>query len=43
MDLDQNGVLDIANYDGGWVNRFVPKRGADPAKLIGRPLRVGSR
>ena len=43
MDVDQNGVLYIANYDGGWVNKFVPKRGADPAKLIGRPLRLGSK
>jgi hypothetical protein len=24
--------------DGGWLNKFVPKPDADPAKLIGRSL-----
>jgi hypothetical protein len=38
MDVDQNGVLYLANYDGGYVSRFVPKKDADPSKLIGRPL-----
>ena len=38
MDVDQNGVLYIANYDGGWVNKFVPKPDADPSKLVGKPL-----
>jgi streptogramin lyase len=41
MDVDENGVLYIANYDGGYVSRFVPKPDADPAKLVGRPLRLG--
>ena len=38
FDVDQNGVLYIANYDGGYVSKFVPKPDADPSKLIGRPL-----
>ena len=38
IDVDVNGVLYVVNYDGGWVNKFVPKPGSDPSKLIGRPL-----
>lgn len=40
LDRDQDGNIYIANYDGGWVNKFVPKPGADPRKLIGRPVRL---
>ena len=39
MDVDQDGTLYIANYDGGWVNKFVPKPGADPSKLVGQQQR----
>ena len=35
MDLDEEGNLYIASYSGGWVDKFVPKPGADPSKLIG--------
>ncbi len=35
MDVDEEGNLYIASYNGGWVNKFVPKSGADPAKLVG--------
>lgn len=38
LDVDRDGNVYIASWDGGWVNKFVPKRGADPTKLIGRPL-----
>jgi hypothetical protein len=38
LDVDQEGNVYIASWDGGWMNKFVPKPGADPAKLIGRPL-----
>lgn len=38
LDVDQEGNVYVANWDGGWVNKFVPKPGADPSKLIGRPL-----
>jgi hypothetical protein len=40
LDRDVDGNIYIANYDGGWVNKFVPKRGADPDKLIGPMLRL---
>jgi hypothetical protein len=36
--MDEDGALYVANYDGGWVNKFVPKPGADPSKLIGPRL-----
>jgi hypothetical protein len=36
--VDEDGILYVASYDGRWVNKFVPKPGADPGKLIGRPL-----
>jgi sugar lactone lactonase YvrE len=38
IDVDQEGNLYVASWDGGWVNKFVPKPGADPTKLVGRPL-----
>jgi len=38
MDLDEEGNLYIASYSGGWVDKFVPKRGADPEKLVGKRL-----
>lgn len=40
LDRDADGNIYIANYDGGWVNKFVPKPGADPMKLIGPPMRL---
>ncbi len=38
LDLDEDGNLYIANYTGGWVNKFVPKPDADTSKLVGRRL-----
>ena len=38
LNMDENGTLYVANYDGGWVNKFVAKPGADPSKLIGPRL-----
>lgn len=38
LDVDQEGNVYIASWDGGWVNKFVPKARADRRKLIGRPL-----
>ncbi len=38
MDVDQEGNVYIASWDGGWMNKFVPKPDADPSKLVGRPL-----
>ena len=38
MDVDQEGNVYIANFDGENVAKFVPKPGADPSKLVGQPL-----
>ena len=38
MDVDQDGNVYIASWDGGWLSKFVPKPGADPIKLVGRGL-----
>jgi hypothetical protein len=40
MDMDGDGNLYIASYSGGWVDKFVPKAGADPARLVGKRLRL---
>lgn len=38
LDVDEEGNVYIASWDGGWVNKFVPKPGADPKKLISQSL-----
>ena len=38
MDVDQEGNVYVASWDGGWLNKFVPKADADPDELVGRPL-----
>jgi peptidylamidoglycolate lyase len=38
IDVDEDGTLYVANYDGGYVSKLVPKPDADPSKLIGRKL-----
>ena len=38
MDVDQEGNVYVASWDGGWLNKFVPKADADPEELVGRPL-----
>jgi DNA-binding beta-propeller fold protein YncE len=38
LDVDVEGNLYVASWDGGWVNKFVPKADADPSELVGRPL-----
>jgi DNA-binding beta-propeller fold protein YncE len=40
LDVDQDGNVYIASWDGGWANKFVPKPGADPSRMIGRPLKL---
>jgi peptidylamidoglycolate lyase len=42
MDMDEEGNLYIASYNGGWVDKFVPKPGADPKKLVGKRLLLAS-
>jgi sugar lactone lactonase YvrE len=38
IDVDQEGNVYVASWDGGWMNKFVPRPGADPSHLVGRPL-----
>ena len=38
IDVDQDGNVYVASWDGGWANKFVPKPNADPGRLIGRAL-----
>ncbi len=38
LDVDQEGNVYVASWDGGWLDKFVPRPGADPARLIGRAL-----
>ena len=38
MDVDQEGNLYIVSWDGGWMDKFVPKKDANPERLVGRPL-----
>ncbi len=38
IDVDQDGNVYVASWDGGWLSKFVPKPGADPIKLVGRGL-----
>ena len=41
MDVDLEGNVYVASWDGGWANKFVPRPGADPRKLVGRSLILG--
>ena len=41
LTVDQEGNLYTAEVFGGRVQKFRPKKGADPAKLIGQELRYG--
>jgi hypothetical protein len=40
MNVDPAGNIYVASYAGPWVNKFTPKPGADPSRLIGQPLRL---
>jgi hypothetical protein len=40
--VDQQGNLYVAEVFGGRVQKFAPKPGADPAKLVGAELKLGS-
>ena len=41
LSVDQDGNLYVTGYDGPWLNKFTPKPGADPARLVGQPLVIG--
>lgn len=38
MSVDSEGNLYIADYDNDRALKFVPRSGADPARLVGQPL-----
>jgi NHL repeat len=38
IDVDQEGNVYIANWDGGWVTKHVPKPGADASRQVGPKL-----
>lgn len=38
IDVDQQGNVYIASWDGGWVMKHAPKPSADRSKLVGRKL-----
>jgi hypothetical protein len=40
LSVDQEGNLYVASYDGPWLNKFTPRPGADPGKIVGQPLRL---
>jgi sugar lactone lactonase YvrE len=43
MSVDQEGNLYIAEVFNGRAQKFRPKKGADPARLVGQPIRASSR
>ena len=42
IDVDREGNVYIASWDGGWVTKYVPKPGANPDQLV-RPKLVLSK
>jgi hypothetical protein len=38
IDVDAEGNVYIANWDGGWVTKHIPRAGVDPGLLVGRKL-----
>jgi len=42
MSVDRDGNIYLASYGGPWVNKFVPKPGADQSRLIGQALTIDS-
>jgi len=40
FDIDSEGNLYVAQYSGPWIDKLVPRPGADPTRLIGQPLRL---
>jgi hypothetical protein len=39
MSVDTEGNLYVAQFGGPWIDKYVPKPGADPSRLIGQPLK----
>jgi DNA-binding beta-propeller fold protein YncE len=38
MSVDSEGNVYVAQFGGPWIDKYVPKAGADPSRLIGVPL-----
>jgi hypothetical protein len=38
MNIDDQGNLYVANYDGGFITKYTPKPDANPAHIVGKPL-----
>jgi DNA-binding beta-propeller fold protein YncE len=38
VDVDQEGNVYVASWDGGWLTKYTPRPGADASKLVGRGL-----
>ena len=38
MSVDSEGNLYVAQFGGPWIDKYVPKPGADPSRLIAQPL-----
>lgn len=38
ISVDQEGNLYVAEVSGGRAQKFIPRKGADPAKLLGKPV-----
>jgi hypothetical protein len=38
MSVDSEGNLYVAQFGGPWIDKYVPRPDADPARLIGQPL-----
>ena len=38
VDVDQDGNVYVASWDGGWLTKYTPQPGADASKLVGRGL-----
>lgn len=40
MSVDSEGNVYVAQFGGPWIDKYVPRSDADPARLIGQPLLV---
>jgi streptogramin lyase len=38
IDVDSEGNVYIASWDGGWATKYIPKPGADPSHLVAKKL-----
>jgi hypothetical protein len=38
MSVDTEGNVYVAQFGGPWIDKYVPKPGADPSRLIGQPV-----